>query len=175
MVNNFKLIIGARSDVPSWHSKNLTHLITIRDPDVKEPYIAHFARKPKILKLIFEDRLHELDQCPPTESHVNQIIRFAEEIKIDLENGKEVICACQCFAGISRSTAAGYIVLNVLIGPNKELDIFNYMLQNIRPCMVPNILMVDYADKLLDRDGKMSSLAREYRNKFLKNNAWSSE
>lgn len=172
MIPNLKLIIGARSDVPSWHDKGLTHLISIRDADVKDPYMAHYARKPKILKLIFEDVIHELSNGAPTKDDVAKIINFANEIKLDLDSGNKVVCAFNCFAGQCRSTAAAYIVLNTIIGPNKEIEIFNYLLQDIRPSMIPNTLMVDYADKLLDRNGKMSTIAREYRNKILVNNAW---
>lgn len=174
MINNFKLYVTDRSGVSNYHDRNITHMISIGDPGQKKPYINHFAVRPNILRLEFDDViLGDSAHLAATEKDIEKIINFAKSIKIDLNNWRLINCLVHCFAGIARSTAAAYIVLNVLTGPGKEVETFNYLLE-CRPCAIPNTLMVDLADKLLDRNGKMASLTRTYRNNYLKNIAWTS-
>lgn len=167
MIKNFTLIIGARSDVPNWHDKGLTHHISIRDADTKRPYTQHFARKPITLELVFEDIVDEnwnypSAWCGPEEKHVAQIIKFACEIEERLKKGQKVVCAINCYAGISRSTAVAYVVLNVLMGMGKEKTCFDEVLR-VRDCAVPNPIIAKLADGLLDRRGELHKYPLAYR------------
>ena len=78
----------------------------------------------------------------------------ANNIKKELARGKQVNVLFNCMAGISRSTAAAYIVLNVIMGEWSERAIWAEVL-NKRPIARPNPLMVSTADDHLNRDGKM--------------------
>jgi predicted protein tyrosine phosphatase len=61
---------------------------------------------------------------------------------------------CHCEAGISRSTAAAYILHCIDLGPGfEEESLFKVLLLN-RDAR-PSLLMVTIADRLLGRDGKM--------------------
>jgi len=59
-----------------------------------------------------------------------------------------------CLAGISRSTAAAYILACAAAAPGTEADIAN-ALRAASPTATPNLLMVALADTLLARDGAM--------------------
>jgi predicted protein tyrosine phosphatase len=165
MINNLTIIIGSRSDVPNWHSQNLSHLISIRDPDVKTPYMAHYGILPNILPLVFEDIIDETPNSSnpdyysgPKEKHIVEIIYYAGKIEKEIKRGKNIILGINCYAGISRSTAAAYIVLCVLAGMGKEKECFEEVLK-IRDCAIPNIIMAKLADKLLDRKGELAKYA----------------
>ena len=65
-----------------------------------------------------------------------------------------------CFAGVSRSTAAGYGVACLQTGPGHEESLAR-TLRERAPTATPNILMVRLIDTLLGRDGRISeSIAR---------------
>jgi predicted protein tyrosine phosphatase len=59
-----------------------------------------------------------------------------------------------CWAGISRSTAAAYILLCDLHGPGHEGRIAGALRFHV-PYAQPNRLMIRHADHLLGRDGRM--------------------
>jgi predicted protein tyrosine phosphatase len=59
-----------------------------------------------------------------------------------------------CWAGISRSTAAAFILLCDIHGPGREHEIAR-QLRYHAPHAQPNRLMVRHADELLRRDGRM--------------------
>lgn len=59
-----------------------------------------------------------------------------------------------CWAGVSRSMAATFIVLCDRLGPGRELQIAR-ALRRRAPHADPNRLFVRFADKLLGRFGRM--------------------
>jgi len=59
-----------------------------------------------------------------------------------------------CWAGISRSTAAAYILLCDIRGPGQEAAIARE-LRELAPHAQPNRLMIRHADALLARNGRM--------------------
>lgn len=61
-----------------------------------------------------------------------------------------------CFAGISRSTAAAYIAAAALM-PEKNEEDLAFMLRNLSPSATPNPMLVRHADALLKRNGRMIS------------------
>ena len=60
-----------------------------------------------------------------------------------------------CWAGISRSTAAAYIMACDRLGPGKE-GLVAKRLRAASPTATPNPLMIRLADEALARDGAMS-------------------
>ncbi|MBN9022038.1 MAG: protein tyrosine phosphatase, partial [Rhizobiales bacterium] len=64
-----------------------------------------------------------------------------------------------CFAGISRSTAAAYITLCALKPERDEAEIARLM-RAASPIATPNIRLVEVADDLLARRGRMVDAVR---------------
>ena len=97
--------------------------------------------------------LHDIDDAQPDliapgERHVTELLAFAATWdKCDP-------LLVHCWAGISRSTAAAYIVLCKNSAPGAEHDIARAMRLRA-PHAAPNRLLVRHADALLDRDGRM--------------------
>ncbi|WP_279100528.1 tyrosine phosphatase family protein [Bartonella apis] len=61
-----------------------------------------------------------------------------------------------CYMGISRSTAAAFVIACALEQKKTEAAIARLLRKN-SPTATPNKLMVELADKILDRGGRMSS------------------
>ncbi|MEX0953945.1 MAG: tyrosine phosphatase family protein [Rhizobiaceae bacterium] len=88
------------------------------------------------------------EMVPPGEAHVRNLIAFARE----WDKARPMVV--HCFAGISRSTAAAYIIASVLAPERDEAQ----LAQDLRlasPSATPNARLVAVADKLLGRDGRM--------------------
>jgi predicted protein tyrosine phosphatase len=84
----------------------------------------------------------------PDPSHIAEILAFGKEWD------QTAPFLVHCWAGISRSTAAAFILLNQIHGPGKEYDI-GQTLRFYAPHAQPNRLMIRHADKLMGREGRM--------------------
>lgn len=59
-----------------------------------------------------------------------------------------------CWAGVSRSTAAGYIA-TCLLQPERDEEELAWMLRKASPSATPNPMLIKLADEALGRDGRM--------------------
>ena len=87
----------------------------------------------------------------PDDTHVETMLDFVRE---SWDGTAPLVI--HCFAGVSRSTAAAFITACALDSTCSEQSIA----QTIRarsPTATPNRLMVEIADRLLGRDGRMVS------------------
>ena len=124
-----------------------SHLLTLLDePFVPTPANIHPDRH---LRLRMHDIVEPVDGgVMPESSHVADLIAFGQTWD------RTAPLLVHCWAGISRSTAAAYILLCDLHGPGQEERIA----QGLRfhaPHAQPNRLLVRHADLLLGRDGRM--------------------
>jgi len=87
-------------------------------------------------------------EMPPGPDHVVALLSFAGSW--DAEKPLLV----HCWAGISRSMAAAFILLNQRLGAGHETTIAKAMRRRA-PHAYPNLLLVRYADLHLGRDGAM--------------------
>lgn len=127
------------------HSRShlFTWIISIGDPYQKYPagYFSHQAKK---LRLEFDDITEEeKGYTLPQETHIQQLIDFAPEIR-DLD-GKGLI---HCTIGRHRSTAAAIIVSSIIYNDD---DRAIQKVFEVRPVADPNRLMLRIADRLLNR------------------------
>jgi predicted protein tyrosine phosphatase len=124
-----------------------SHLLTLLD----EP----FVHTPKTIQPDRHLRLRMHDIVEPMEGgvipesgHVADLIAFGKTWD------KTAPLLVHCWAGISRSTAAAYILLCDLHGPGHE----NRIARGLRfhaPHAQPNRLLIRHADLLLGREGRM--------------------
>ena len=85
----------------------------------------------------------------PSSDHIAGLLAFTK----DWDRSAPLLV--HCWAGISRSTAAAYILLCDLHGPGHE-DVIAKSLRYRAPHAQPNRLMVRHADALLRRGGRMT-------------------
>lgn len=90
----------------------------------------------------------DLGDDPPNQSHVENLIAFGRgwDARAPL--------LIHCWAGVSRSMAAAYIVLCDRFGPFREKEIAK-SLRARAPHAYPNPLLIEYADNALRRNGRM--------------------
>ncbi len=84
----------------------------------------------------------------PQAGHVEEIVAFAKDWN------REDPMFIHCWAGISRSTAATLITLCVHNSPGRERDLA-MALRNASPLADPNKLIIQYADDILGRQGRL--------------------
>jgi predicted protein tyrosine phosphatase len=132
-----------------------THVISIWDPEwIERGGVEDQLRK----RLPNQTRLHvayfhdtsseEPGRRAPVEDDLRQILSFAADLK------PEASVLIHCWAGISRSTAVAFAILCQSTGPGRETDCIESILA-IRPQAFPNALIVELADRILQRKGAM--------------------
>jgi predicted protein tyrosine phosphatase len=92
----------------------------------------------------------------PNNSHVADLLAFARS----WDRSSPLLV--HCWAGISRSTAAAFIVLCDLHGAGHERQIAE-TLRFHAPYAQPNRLMIAHADQLLERHGEMITAIQSMR------------
>jgi len=89
----------------------------------------------------------------PAATHVDAFISFLEEWD------RATPLVIHCFAGISRSTAAGFIAACAL-QPNRDEHEIAWEIREASPSATPNALLIRLADERLGREGRMSAAAK---------------
>ncbi|MEI9993716.1 MAG: protein-tyrosine phosphatase family protein [Rhizomicrobium sp.] len=125
-----------------------SHLVTLLSPDHMIETPAGFPRE-RHLRIGMNDIIDvSAGDTPPDRRHVESLLDFVRAWSA------EDPILIHCWAGISRSMAAAYIVLCDRLGRGSEL----YAARAIRaraPHAYPNALLVRHADDLLGRQGRM--------------------
>ena len=161
--NNLNIYITDADHVENFLDRNITHWFTFSHTGASSSADLTLFPKAEIISYNFHDaydkEAHSDMLTWPNESHIKSIIEKANEIKILLQNGERVSILVNCAAGVSRSTAAAYIILNVIMGEWNERECWAQV-QSRRPIAKPNPVMVSLADDLLDRKWKMNAPIR---------------
>lgn len=124
-----------------------SHIISLLAPDgVRAPI---FPGRPHHLVLYFNDIIEPREgMILPDRSHVEEIVRFMKGWHADAP------LFIHCWAGISRSTAAAYIAL-CLFNPGTDEHRLAALLRRHAPEATPNAKLIEEADRLLGRKGRM--------------------
>ncbi len=135
-----------------WHVQ-ATHLVSVVNEGTPVPRLARIAPE-RHLFLAFNDISTPLPgMIVPTEAHVAELVSFARRWN---HSGPLVI---HCFAGISRSTAAAFIV-QCAFAPDRDEATLAWDLRAASPSATPNSRLIALADRLFDRKGRMVDAIR---------------
>jgi predicted protein tyrosine phosphatase len=123
-----------------------SHMLTLMDEHVATPADILPDRHYRI-------RVHDIAEpaegaIAPSLDHIEGLLSFARTWT------REAPFLVHCWAGISRSTAAAYILLCDIRGPGQEAQLARE-LRELAPHAQPNRLMIRHADAFLGRDGRM--------------------
>ena len=99
------------------------------------------------MRLLFGDTLDA--ETGATELDVRTLMELAQNLRSS--KGKVLI---HCEAGVSRSPAAALILYACWLGPGREGEAMRRVLTQ-RPLALPNRRMVELADHLLERGGRL--------------------
>ena len=133
--------------------KRWTHVISIWDKvflydTACREKVKALAPRAKLLFSFFEDTSNPSYRDAPRLQDVQRILDFTSQLPA---RAKVLV---HCRAGISRSTATAYAILCQHTKPGKEMDNLLHV-QSLRDLVMPNRLIVELADKALNRNGAM--------------------
>jgi len=138
-------------------ARGVTHVLSILDPDWPDPE-AFLDFNPHVRATF---RFHDaIEPDPgvilPEKADIEAILAFGRDA------GDVRHLLIHCHAGISRSTAAMLMILAQAHADEREDDVVERLLA-IRPQAWPNSRMIDFADGLLGRDGRLlAAVSRIY-------------
>ena len=121
-----------------------TDLLLLRSPSAGDsPGVTHHGRR---LELRFNDIAEPRSGfVAPDAALVGRILAFGRQAST---------LTILCYAGVSRSTAAAYVLACQAAGPGEEGSLAQ-ALRSLSPAASPNPLMVALADAALGRGGRM--------------------
>jgi len=122
----------------------VTYLLSIGD--VQDDLPVGYDNVNDKLRLLVADVITEFGA---TEEDIQQIITIAQELRS--KTGRVLI---HCEAGVSRSSAAALIMYTCWLGLGREQEAMRRVLAQ-RPIAMPNRRMVEIADRLLQREGRL--------------------
>src|SRR5215471_8936262 len=123
----------------------VSFLVSIGAPEDELP--VGYSNVPDKIRLLFGDT--ESAEDGPTELDVQTLIELAQ--RLNRAPGKILI---HCEAGVSRSTAAALIMYTSLLGSDSEPEAMRRLIRQ-RPIARPNRRMVEIADRMLGRGGRL--------------------
>jgi predicted protein tyrosine phosphatase len=125
-----------------------SHMVTLLGPGATVETPKHIATE-RHLRLEFNDINGPREGLiHPNELHIEQIIAHAKSWD---QNAPLLI---HCWAGISRSTAAALIAACAL-RPDRDEAEFAHALRLASPTATPNPWMINLADQMLNRNGRL--------------------
>jgi predicted protein tyrosine phosphatase len=156
------LTICGISELPNQRERSVTHVLSILDPDHPDPeaFEAYEPHHRTILR--FHDIINPVQgMILPEPEHVEAVLRFGDEVATGHPGSKGHLLV-HCHMGVSRSTAA-MLTLLAQTHPEESEDRLFERLVEIRPQAWPNSRMIEFADGLLSRDGRLvDALRRHY-------------
>lgn len=135
----------------------VTHVLSIIDPGTPDPESFTAYGPHHRLTLRFHDIIEPLPgQILPESGDVQRILEFGDEIAADSRERTEGHLLIHCHMGISRSSAAMTMLLAQAY-PDEEAASIVRRLVGIRPQAWPNLRMVEFADGMLGRKGRLAA------------------
>jgi len=125
-----------------------SHLVSLLSPEYMIVTPQEIAVE-RHLRLAVNDVLEVwAGDSPPNQDHIARLVAFGREWAADAP------MLVHCWAGISRSMAAAYILLCDRSGSGHEYEIARALRRRAAHAY-PNALMVELADRALKREGRM--------------------
>lgn len=158
------LTVCGIAELAEHEARNVTHVLSIIDPEEPDP--AAFQRYAAHQRLML--RFHDaIEWAPgivmPEASHVAEILAFGRDLAASASDREEGHLLVHCHAGISRSTAALTMLL-AQVYPDQSADALLARVLDMRPKAWPNLRMIEFADEQLGRNGDLIRAAgRIYR------------
>lgn len=126
-----------------------SHVVSLLGPEHMIDTPAGIERERHLQLTLHDISLPADGYISPGEAHVTKLITF-------LENwDRSAPMVIHCWAGISRSTASAFTALCLFYPETPEIELAQ-KLRAASPIATPNRMIVEAADKLLARGGRMS-------------------
>nr|WP_298094126.1 protein-tyrosine-phosphatase [uncultured Shinella sp.] len=158
-----ELTICGIEELPGQSTRNVTHVLSLLDPELPELEAFQSYGRHHRTTLRFHDIIADLpERVRPRPDHVEAILAFGQDFLNRQEREAPSHLLVHCHMGISRSTAA-MLTLMAQGNPDEEAESLFTRLVAIRPQAWPNSQMIGFADEQLGRKGELTAaLARHY-------------
>lgn len=146
------LTICGLGEIAGHGERRVSHVLSILDPATPDPDFTGYPVHQRTV-LRFHDIIDPTPgMVPPTAADVDAILAFGRS----LEDGTpaEGHLLVHCHMGISRSTAAMAMILAQADPDEPEVGLLD-RIAAMRPQAWPNLLMIEFADARLGRDGRL--------------------
>lgn len=147
----YRLSIAGLHELDGYLDADVSHVISFLDPDFPRPATLDRLevewRETFRVHDIIDDDDERAGWTLPSERDVARILAIGER----LASARVRHLLVHCHMGMSRSTAAAAMLM-AQHNPGREADVFAALARIRRPSW-PNSLMLEYADRLLGRDG----------------------
>jgi predicted protein tyrosine phosphatase len=158
----FEITVCGLGELAGYAARGVSHVLSLLDPRIVErPSFAAFGAHRR-LELCFDDILEHLEgQVAPQRGHVDAILRFAGDLRVDPP--PEAHLLVHCHMGISRSSAALALILARLRPDLPAPQILEEVLR-VRRHAWPNLRLIELGDAALARKGELlAALSAVYR------------
>jgi predicted protein tyrosine phosphatase len=153
----FAVTVCGIDELTGFHDSQVSHVLSILDPDMTTPRAFERFAAHKRLELRFHDVIE--DPVPgyaaPQIEHIEALFAFGRDMAAG--NGEHLLV--HCHMGISRSTAAA-VLLWLQAHPALEPQLAVAEIVRIRPQAWPNLRMIELGDRALDLGGKLVRAVR---------------
>ncbi len=156
------LTICGLDELAAHQSKGVSHVVSIIDPDLDHSDLLLGFPPSRRFLFRFHDIIEPMDAHQlPTEDDVAALLDVGREL---MDEPVEHLLV-HCHMGLSRSTATA--VMMQLLDPDvTEREAFDQV-DAVRPRCWPNSLMLQVADELLGREGRLIEETRLYHRRML--------
>ncbi|NWJ26042.1 dual specificity protein phosphatase family protein [Rhizobium sp. RM] len=163
-----ELTVCGIDELTSHSARNVTHVLSIIDPD--RPALTEFSGYGDHSRttLRFHDIIAEQNgHILPTQQHVEEILAFGQSFLDSRDDETAAHILVHCHMGVSRSTAA-MLTLMAQANPDETAQALFLKLVEIRPQAWPNSRMIAFADEQLGRKGELSEQLKRHYGRQLK-------
>lgn len=155
----FRVTISGLDELAACASLNVSHVLSILDPDFPRPEAFDAFGGHRRLELRFHDVIEDAPgTIAPMRGDVEQVLAFGRSLPA--AQSPEAHVLVHCHAGVSRSAAALGLILAQAMPDHSGVDIFAGILR-LRPQVWPNLRIVEMGDSMLQRDGDLVAGARD--------------
>ena len=127
---------------------DVDRVVSLLAPGDEFPHIDGFDDDTHLKISVDDIREDNPDQLAPQKTHVSRLLDFVDGWE------RETPLLVHCWAGVSRSTASAFSIACFLNPRADEFDIAD-TIRATSPTAQPNQLIVEHADDLLGRRGRM--------------------
>ena len=151
----FKVSICGLDEIERFAGAGVSHVVSLLDPDWPDPDGWAALSPVEHHRFHMHDIVSDMPGWrPPLEEDVERLLEVGDLLALsDVDH-----LLVHCHFGRSRSTAAA-LILKTQHHPGRETEAAEALLA-VRNPLWPNSRMVAYADRLLERDGRLMAAAR---------------
>jgi predicted protein tyrosine phosphatase len=153
------IIICGLDELEQHCNADVSHVVSILDPDTAEPALFRLFATQERLCLRFHDVIDEREgMVAPQRDDIDRLLRFGGSLAHSRSARRLLV---HCHAGLSRSTAAAVLLL-AQARPDRSPEAAVSEMLALKPKAWPNLRMIELGDQLLVCEGRLVRAVRRH-------------